>query len=126
MSKPIFKIGGHDYTAFLAEDGLAPVRNDLDADGSGRNILSGKMFRSRIAQKDKWSVKFLRLPELILKSIAEDIDPEFVSVTMLDPRTNRHVTKTYYTSTLTYGNQKYDPGMNMTVYDGCTFELIER
>ena len=126
MSKPIFKIGGHDYTAFLAEDGLSPVRNDLDADGSGRNILSGKMFRSRIAQKDKWSVKFLRLPELILKSIAEDINPQFVDITLLDPKTNRHITKTYYTSTLTYGSQKYIPDMGVTVYDGCTFDITER
>lgn len=49
--KPIFKIGKNDYTAFLAEDGLAPVRNDLDADGSGRNLLDGLMYRARIAQK---------------------------------------------------------------------------
>ena len=41
--KPIFKIGKNDYTVFLAEDGLAPVRNDLDADGSGRNLLDGLM-----------------------------------------------------------------------------------
>lgn len=49
--KPIFKIGEHDYTVFLAEDGLAPVRNDLDADGSGRNLLDGLMYRARIAEK---------------------------------------------------------------------------
>lgn len=126
MSKPIFKIGEHDYTAFLAEDGLSPVRNDLDADGSGRNILSGKMFRSRIAQKDKWAVKFMRLPELIMKSIAADIDPEFVDITLLDPKTNRNITKTYYTSTLTYGSQKYLPDQGITVYDGCSFDIIER
>ena len=41
--KPVFKIGNHDYTAFLADDGLQPVRNDLDADGSGRNLLDGLM-----------------------------------------------------------------------------------
>ena len=43
--KPIFKIGEHDYTAFLEK--LSPVKNDLDADGSGRNILDGLMYRSR-------------------------------------------------------------------------------
>lgn len=46
--KPIFKIGEHDYTAFLAEDGLSPVRNDLDADGSGRNLLDGLMYRAEL------------------------------------------------------------------------------
>lgn len=124
--KPIFKIGDHDYTAFLAEDGLSPVRNDLDADGSGRNLLDGLMYRTRIAQKDKWTVKFNRLPELIMKSIAEDIDPEFVSITMLDPKTNRVLTKVYYTSTLTYGTQRYNRSDGTTFYDGCTFNMTER
>ena len=112
--KPIFKIGKNDYTAFLAEDGLAPVRNDLDADGSGRNLLDGLMYRTRIAQKDKWTVKFNRLPELIVKSIAADINPEYVEITMLDPKSNRHITKSYYTSTLTYGVQRYDRSQNLT------------
>ena len=124
--KPIFKIGKNDYTAFLAEDGLAPVRNDLDADGSGRNLLDGLMYRTRIAQKDKWTVKFNRIPELIVKSIAADINPEYVEITMLDPKTNRHITKTYYTSTLTYGVQRYDRSQNLTYYEGCTFNITER
>lgn len=124
--KPVFKIGVHDYTAFLAEDGLAPVRNDLDADGSGRNLLDGLMYRTRIAQKDKWAVKFNPLPETILKSIAEDIDGEFTDITMLDPKANRVITKTYYTSTLTYGTQRYDKGDNRTYYEGCTFNITQR
>lgn len=124
--KPIFKIGKNDYTSFLADDGLAPVRNDLDADGSGRNLLDGLMYRARIAQKDKWTVKFNRLPELIVKSIAADINPEYVEITMLDPKTNRHITKTYYTSTLTYGVQRYDRSQNLTYYEGCTFNITER
>ena len=102
------------------------MRNDLDADGSGRNLLDGLMYRTRIAQKDKWSVKFLKLPETIMKSIAEDIDPEYAQITMLDPKTNRLLTKTYYTSTLTYGAQRYDKTSGMTYYDGCTFDMTER
>ena len=124
--KPIFKIGKNDYTSFLAEDGLSPVRNDLDTDGSGRNLLDGLMYRARIAQKDKWVVKFNRLPELVVKSIAADINPEYVQITMLDPKSNRHLTKTYYTSTLTYGVQRYDRSQNLTYYEGCTFNITER
>lgn len=124
--RPIFKIGDHDYTAFLSEDGLQPSRNDLDADGSGRNLLDGEMFRVRIAQKDKWTVRFNRLPELVMRSIAADIDPQFVAITMLDPKTNRHITKTYYTSTLVYGLQHYDKSSGVTYYDGCTFNVTER
>lgn len=122
--KPIFKIGNHDYTEFV--DTLKPVRNDIDANGSGRNLLDGEMFRTRIAQKDKWSVTFLKLPELIMKSIAEDIDPEFAKITMLDPKSNRVLEKTYYTSTLTFGSQRYDKSQNLTYYEGCTFDMTER
>lgn len=123
--RPVFKIENHDYTAFLAADGLQPSRNDLDASGSGRDILSGLMYRARIAQKDKWVVKFNRLPELVMQSLSEDINPTYVNITMLNPRTNRITTKTYYTSTLTYGTQRYNSD-NCTYYDGCTFSLTER
>jgi hypothetical protein len=124
--KPILKIGNHDYTAWLAEDGLAPVRNDIDADGSGRNLLDGLMYRARIAQKDKWTVKFNRMPELIMRSLAADVDGEYTDITFLDPKTDRIMTKTYYTSTLTYGTQRYDKGDNRTYYEGCTFNMTER
>lgn len=124
--KPIFKIGEHDYTAFLMEEGLSPVREDLDADGSGRNLLDGLMYRNRITDKDKWTTKWMNLPETIMLSLANDIKPEYVSITMLDPDTNRYVTKTYYCSKLTYGAQVYDPGKGYTVYRGCTFNITER
>lgn len=124
--KPTMIIGNHNYTAFLAEDGLQPVRNDLDGEGAGRNLLDGKMYRARIAQKGKWTVKFNRVPELIMKSIAEDVKPEFVDITFLDPDTNRILTKSYYTSTLTYGIQRWMRSTNTTVYDGCTFNMTER
>ena len=124
--KPILKIENHDYTAWLAEDGLAPVRNDIDADGSGRNLLDGLMYRARIAQKDKWTVKFNRMPELIMRSLAADVDGEYTDITFLDPKTNRIMTKTYYTSTLTYGTQRYGKGDNRTYYEGCTFNMTER
>ena len=124
--KPIFSIGNHDYTRWLAEDGLAPIRNDLDADGAGRILLDGLMYRARIAQKEKWTVKFNRLPEAIMQSLAADMDGEYVEIAMLNPKTNRVVSKSYYTATLNYGLQRYDKGDNRTYYIGCTFEITER
>lgn len=122
--KPIFKIGEHDYTAFLEQ--LSPVMNDLDAEGSGRNILDGVMYRSRIAQKDSLTVKFLPLPELIMLSLAEDVMPEYVDVEILDPLTNEHLTRTYHISTRNWGDQKYNKGKGVTEYIGCNFKLTER
>ena len=124
MSKPIFKIGTHDYTEYLDWEGLKPSRNDLDADGSGRNLLDGLMYRSRIATKLKWTVSFIRLDEGIMAQLSEDLDATYLQITMLDAKANRHITRTYYCSTINEGVQRYVGGR--TVYDGVTFNLIER
>lgn len=124
MSKPIFKIGEHDYTEYISDEGLQPSRNDLDADGSGRNLLDGLMYRTRIATKKKWTVSFLRLDETVMSRLVADLDADFVAITMLDSKLNRPVTMTYYCSTINEGVQRYIGGR--TVYDGVTFNLIER
>lgn len=122
--KPVFRIGSNDYTKYVQE--LTVTRNDLDADGSGRNLLDGKMYRTRIVQKDKVSVKFLPLPEDVMKSLAMDIQPEYIRVTMLNPYTNRAETKEYYTSSFPYGNQRYETTEGTAYYVGAAFDLIER
>lgn len=124
MSKPVFKIGEHDYTKYLMDEGLKPSKNDLDADGSGRNLLDGLMYRSRIATKQKWTVSFLRLDESVMSQLCSDMDATYVQITMLDSKANRHITRTYYCSTINEGVQRYIGGR--TVYDGVTFNLIER
>lgn len=124
--KPIFKINGHDYTKYLKDEGLKPTKNDLDADGSGRNLLDGLMYRSRIATKDKRTVSFLRLDENVMKSIYADMyaNKNYVSVTMLDARTNTYLEKSYFCATINEGIQRYRGGK--TVYDGVTFNITER
>lgn len=124
MSKPIFKIGEHDYTEYIADEGLQPSGNDLDADGSGRNLLDGLMYRSRIATKKKWTVSFIRLDETIMSQLMSDMDADYVSITTLDSKANRPIIRTYYCSTINEGVQRYIGGR--TVYDGVTFNIIER
>lgn len=124
MSVPIFKINGHDYTKYIAADGLKPSRNDLDKDGSGRNILTGLMYRTRIDTKLKYNVSFLRLPAAVLSQLEADMSGVYVNVTMLEAKSNTQKTKTYYTSTINEGVQRYIGGD--TVYDGVAFDLTER
>ena len=121
--KPIFKIGEHDYTVFLEK--LSSVNNDLDAEGSGRNILDGVMYRSRITDKDGWTANFLPLPETIMLSLMQDVRPECVDITLLDPDTNTHVTMKFYISTRNRGDQQYNPGKGYTEYIGCSFKMTE-
>ena len=123
---PCFIIGKHDYTEYIAE--LKPSLNDLDAYGSGRNILTGKMYRKLIATKDKWTVAFLRLDEGQMSQLIGDVNKQYVYVTLLDPKTNQRQRKQYYCSTINPGIQRYLPdGANgKTVYDGATFNITER
>lgn len=124
MSVPCCIINGNDYTKYVEE--LAPVDNDLDADGSGRNILDGKMYRTRIATKEKWGVKMLRLDEYIMSRLLKDLKAkgDYVNLTMLDAEENRRLTKEYYYSTVNKGVQLYRGGI--TVYDGVNFNITER
>lgn len=122
--KPIFKVNGHDYTQFLAEDGIKPSRNDIDGEGAGRNILDGLMYRNRIASKFKTPVLFNRMDEVIASQLLTDMKPEYVFITLLDAETNRYIEREYYCSTVNYGVQRYIGGR--TVYDGITFNITER
>lgn len=122
--QPVFKINGTDYTQYVAFDGLKPSTNDLDADGSGRNILDGLMYRTKIATKRKWTISFVRLDEATMAAIHSAMDSEYVNITTLDPETNRHVTRECYCSSINSGTQRYIGGE--TVYDGATFNIIER
>ena len=122
MPLPVFEINGHDYSDDVTE--LKPSRNDLDKDGSGRNILNGDMYRTRIATKLKYSVTFGRLTAARLKDLEDDMDSEFVNIKMLVAKTNAQETKTYYTSTINEGIQHAVDGN--VYYDGVTFDITER
>jgi hypothetical protein len=120
--RTVFIINGHDYTRYILE--LKPTQNDIDSKYSGRNLLDGEMYRKRVASKEKWSVSFDRLSEAVMSQLLQDMDSDFVRITMLDAKQNRHIQRTYYCSTINKGVQ-HSIG-EVTVYDGVTFNIIER
>lgn len=124
--KPTFQINGHDYTEYLSWEGLKATRNDLDKDGSGRNLLDGLMYRFRVATKVQWTVSFNRLSEDVMKQLETDMyaTDNYVKITMLDAKTNRYMERTYYCSAINEGIQRYVGGQ--TVYDEVTFNITER
>lgn len=124
MARPILRINGHDYTEYVEE--MTPSSNDLDADGSGRDIQTGEMFRTKITDKQKWTVKMLRLPEDVHTRLASDLREQYYSATVLDPETNSQQTKTFYTSSRPFGVQRYNKRKNTTYYDGMQFNMTER
>ena len=121
--KPRLIINGHDYAQYIEELNIS--RNDLDADGSGRDVQNGTMIRKRIATKLKITVKMCRIQQPIMTQLAADIQPQFFSATVLNPSTGEAVTKRYYTSTVPFGAQRYNKDTGIPYYDGVTFDITE-
>ena len=124
MAKPVLIINGHDYAEYVEE--LTPSRNDLDADGSGRDVQTGLMHRTRIAQKQKWDVKMGKLNEDVHKQLLADINPSWFEATTIDPFTGAQATRTYYVSSVPFGAQSYDLDSGKPCYTGMTFSMTER
>lgn len=124
MAKPVLIINGHDYAAYV--ESLELSRNDLDAEGSGRDVQTGEMFRTRIAVKLKAEVKLLRLQQPIMAQLAADISAAFYNATVVDPATGAQVTKNFYTSTVPFGAQRYNRETGAPYYDGVSFSMTER
>ena len=124
MAKPVLIINGHDYAAYV--ETLEMSRNDIDADGSGRDVQTGEMFRTRIASKLKAEVKLVRLPEAIHRQLLADISGVYYSAKVLDPATGAQSTRTFYTATVPFGAQRYDKESGAPYYSGMNFSMIER
>lgn len=121
---PSIVIKGHDYTRYVSE--AKPTRNDLDADGAGRDIHSGTMFRSKIGEKMTWEVEMNEMDETLAAQLSSDLSTTYTTLSYLDPRTNTIRTGTYYCSSVDFGTQMYKPVVGKTYYTGITFTLIER
>lgn len=122
--RPIYELNGLDITRWVEE--LHPVDNDLDAEGSGRNVLNGLMFRSRVDTKEKWSLKLLTISAPIMSDILKSFysSGNYVRVKALDAKENRYITKEYYSSSFDKGVQRWDG--TQTVYQGAAFNMTER
>ena len=124
VTKPVLIINNHDYAVLVEELNLS--RNDLDAEGSGRDVQTGLMYRTRITSKMKVTVKFFQLQQATMQQLLSDIAQPFYSATVVDPATGAQVTKTFYTSTVPYGAQRYNKETGAPYYDGVTFDMTER
>jgi hypothetical protein len=122
--RPVLIINGHDYAPLVEE--LNIVNNDLDAEGSGRDVQTGLMYRTRIATKMKAEVRLLRLQQPQLQQLMADIAGTFYSATVVNPTTGAQVTKSFYTSERPFGAQRLNRETGAPYYDGVTFSMIER
>ena len=122
--QPVLIINNHDYAALV--EALNLSRNDLDAEGSGRDVQTGEMFRTRVATKLKATVKLLTLQQATMQQLLADIAQPFYSATVVDPATGAQTTRTFYTSTVPFGAQRYNKSTGAPYYDGVSFEMVEK
>lgn len=124
MAQPVLIINGHDYAPLVEE--LNITNNDLDAEGSGRDVQTGLMYRTRIATKMKAEVRLLRLQQAQMQQLMADIAGTFYTATVVDPVSGTRVTKSFYTSERPFGAQRLNRDTGEPYYDGVTFAMIER
>lgn len=122
--QPVLIINGHDYAPWV--ESLELTENDLDAEGSGRDVQTGEMFRTRVAIKLKASVKLLRLEQPMMQRLRNDLGAAYYDATVLNPATGAQVTKTFYTATRPFGAQRYNRATGAPCYDGVAFEMVEK
>lgn len=122
--RPTLVINRHDYTNFCME--LVPSKNDLDADGSGRDVHSGLMYRNKITDKLNIEVSMVDMLEDDVARLTADLDVEYFQATIVNPKTNAKETRTFYCSSINYGAQMYARVQNKIKYVGLTFEMKER
>ena len=124
MAKPVLVINNHDYAAYVQE--LNITRNDLDAEGSGRDVQTGTMHRAFVASKWKVEVKLLPVQEDVHKRLLGDISGQFYNASLVDPASGAQATKTFYTATTPYGAQRYNRETGKPYYSGMAFSMIEK
>lgn len=118
----VFKIDNVDFSDVLAEGGLVWTRNDLDADGTGRD-LNGDLIRKRVASKVTLKVQTLPLMTSRISALLTAIYPESFSVTYTDPQAGTQATKTMYANNVPATCQRAYG--NTILWDAINFSLVE-
>ena len=121
-----------DLAPYLTD--FKPSRNDLDADGSGRDTLDGYFYRERVAQKAKFTLSFWPLDENEMAMINTFLNDPYLDITYLDPMSNDYRRAEFYASSFDWGTQRArkarDTMGRATIYEteyiGASINIQER
>lgn len=121
MALAKFSINGVDFSGYIAAGGLDWQRNDLDKDGSGRDLL-GSMHRHRVAQKRVLKLRCRRLTDTEARRLANALDPEEITVYYSDMKSGP-TTRIFYGTELSGGIWGQLDGV--LYWDNISFQLTE-
>lgn len=117
MSEFAVIIDGIDYTEQLEE--LKLTINGLNADGSGRDVQTGRMTRTKIADKWKVEIKLLRIWEDTMEKLKESLQKTSYMATA------GIASGEFYTDTIPLGSARRDKFTKRVYYDGVSFSMTE-
>ena len=120
----IIVLDGLDMRPYLAEGGLEIERNDLDSKKTGRATMNGKMYRKRVAVKQKMKLTCrsdLTYDEadIIMRTIA----PEWVTVRVTIPGRGEITARFYSNNVPMICETEHEDGTS--TWSGLSFPLIE-
>ena len=120
-----FTVNNVNLLPYIAYQGLEYQLSDIDDPDTGR-MMNGTMRRGKVADKDKWKLKFRSdLTTAEVSTILTAVTHQYVTATYLSPRTNTVVTKTLYVGDRTAAH--YILREDGTVlWKNLSFSLIER
>lgn len=88
MSSTVFQVLAgtvwHDYSDLVTMSGFGWKRNDLDADGTGRSTLDGKMHRTKIGTKRTIDFKLMPDRNVRYAALDDDLSPPTVMIRYRD------------------------------------------
>lgn len=115
-------IDGADYAQYIEE--LKPSINGLNADSSGRDIQTGLMVRTKIADKWKVEVKMLRIYDDMMENLRKALQKASYLAFIQWPGAS-DISGKFYTDTIPFGSQRWDNDRQQCYYDGVAFSMIE-
>lgn len=122
MANVVYKINNVDFSDVLKEGGLQWELNDLDAEGTGRD-LNGDMLRSRTTSKVTLKITTIPLTTERISQFLKAIYPQTASITYTDPMEGTTVTKTMYVAKRPATCQRQHGDTQL--WDGVSFSHIE-
>lgn len=122
MANVVYKINNVDFSDVLEEGGLQWERNDLDAEGTGRD-LDGNMLRDRTTSKVTLKVKTIPLTTERISQLLQAIYPQNATVTYTDPQVGGAVSKTMYVAKCPATCERQHGETQL--WDGVSFSHIE-
>ena len=120
-----FTVNNVNLLPYIAFQGLEYQLSDIDDPDTGR-MMDGTMRRGKVADKDKWKIKFRSgLTTAEMSIILTAVTHQYVTATYLSPRTNTVVTKTLYVGDRTAAHCIHRAD-GTVLWKDLAFSLIER